>query len=127
MMTRPLPCLSSMRTLRPRRALEILLGFVDVGIGLLFACKWFRLFGFGIEKAMDEGFGLSDGHMQGGNLLGGGSHGLGAVEGEEGAGVTEGKLACFYFVLNQFREAEEAEEVGDAGAAPCRCGPAICS
>ena len=99
MMTLPLPFLSSMVTLRPRRRRRVSWASRTLGSTASAGLGGLGL-GFGVEEALDVVFGGADGEVEGENLLRGGDDGLGRVEREQGAGVAEAELAGLDVVLD---------------------------
>ena len=100
-------------------ALKSDLGFMDVGVLFCFSLlSFFEFAGSGLRmnEVVDVGFGLADGHGKGGDLLGGGDDRLRSGESEQRASVAEGELARFDTMLDDLREAQKPEEVGDGGA-----------
>ena len=102
MMTRPRPVWSSIWTLRPRARCNRL--------GVLFGSL------FGVQEALDVGFGLANGKRKTDYVLGDLFHLFRVFEDHKGASVTEAEFAGFDEGLHGGRETQEAEEIGHRGA-----------
>ena len=94
-------------------ALELLLGFADVGIE---DALGFGGGGFGVHEVVDRAFELADGHGELNGAVGEAQHGFLGVEGHEGLGVSEGELGGLDHGEHFGGKLEQAQEVGDRGA-----------